>query len=259
MPVLLVSSVHAWSAERTDHKQYAKMKLKICADCHQAKGVPPNHNTMWVDTHRLVAEKKPNNCKDCHQLSFCLDCHTGGGLTPDLQVSNFGVDYTPRSHRTDFIEIHPIKSFDDPRSCYRCHDTKRFCEECHNKFPRAALNLISHEQGFSDIEVSAVGPRHSTFQPSQCQTCHPNSVLPKNVWSQGHAEEARSNLQSCQTCHPNGDVCMKCHSARTGLTVNPHPRGWSGTLGPGGRILHANGFAGRLQSAAGNRTCIKCH
>ena len=264
--ILLVSSVQVWSAETSaektakqyvDHKPFAKMKLENCVECHRRLGVAQNHNTIW--NHRLVAEKKPNNCKACHQLSFCLDCHTGGGLTQDLQVSNFGVDYTPRSHRTDFIEIHPIKAMDDPKSCYRCHDARRFCDECHNKFPRPTLNLISHEQGFSDIQITSVGPKHSTFQPSQCPTCHPNSVLPKNVWSEGHAQEARTNLQSCETCHPNGDVCIKCHSARTGLMVNPHPRGWSGILGPGGKILHANGFAGRLQSAADNRTCIKCH
>ncbi|MDA8086965.1 MAG: hypothetical protein M0Z75_09715 [Nitrospiraceae bacterium] len=257
--ILLLPAVYVRAENYVDHTQYANLKLKYCAQCHQAEGVPANHDSMWVTTHRLYAEKKPSNCKDCHQLSFCLDCHTGGGLTPDLQVSNFGVDYTPKSHRTDFIEIHPIKALDDPRSCYRCHDAKSFCEDCHNKFPRATLNLVSHREGFSDLEVSAVGPKHATFTPSQCQTCHPNSVLPQNVWAEDHAREARTNLESCQTCHPDGNVCLKCHSAMTGLKIDPHPRGWSGTLDSAGHILHANGFAGRLQSAAGNRTCVKCH
>ncbi|MDA8168079.1 MAG: hypothetical protein M0Z59_00090 [Nitrospiraceae bacterium] len=236
----------AWSAKYTPHQEYKSIPIKDCNECHTASGIAPNHNSAWITTHRLIAEKKPSNCKDCHQLSFCSDCHYGGGLNPDLSVSNFGVDYMPKTHRSDFREIHPIKAFDDPRSCYRCHDARKFCDECHQKFAPADLASVSHRKGFSDIQVSAVGPSHANFKPSQCPTCHPNSILPQHQWSSEHAREARKNLAACQSCHPSGDVCLKCHSAISGLKINPHPRNWGS-------------ISTRLSGAGNNRSCIKCH
>lgn len=230
----------------TDHKDFAKMEPRDCNNCHKSSGVVENHGSFWMEEHRLYAEKYPNNCKDCHEQSFCLDCHTGGGIDRDLHVSTSGPDYMPKTHRTDFREIHPIKAMDDPRSCYRCHDAKRFCNECHSKFRPEDLRILSHRKGWSDLEVSSGGPKHSVFNLSQCETCHPNSLLPKHQWSSAHAREARKNLTSCQTCHPDGNVCLKCHSARTGLKINPHPEDW-------GKIK------GRLKDASNERTCIKCH
>ncbi len=243
--ISLILSPAAWS--RTIHSDYATgMEIKYCNECHIENNAAPTHGGFWVKEHRLPAESQSNNCKDCHKLSFCLDCHKGGGIDADLHVSTSGVDYMPMSHRTDFREIHPIKAFDDPRSCYRCHDAKRFCEECHNKFNRNDLRVLSHRRGFSDIDVKAGGPNHSIFNSAQCPTCHPNSLVPVHVWSSAHASEARRNLTSCQTCHSDGAVCMKCHSAVSGLRVNPHPRNWSS-------------IKGRMQSAGNSRSCLKCH
>lgn len=234
----------AWAL--TEHKDYAQLEIKDCNSCHQSSGVTLNHGSFWMREHRLYAEKRPNNCQDCHQQSWCLDCHQGGGIDRNLHTSNSGPDYMPKSHRSDFREIHPIRAFDDPRSCNRCHDTKNFCDECHNKFNRNDLRVQSHRRGFSDLELRPAGPRHSLFTPDMCQTCHPDSVLPKHRWSAEHAREARKNLNTCQACHADGDVCLKCHSALTGLKINPHPRNW-------GRI------SGKLKDASNNRTCIKCH
>lgn len=236
--------VSAWSL--TPHKEYATMVIKDCNACHESSGVIFNHGSMWLREHRFYAEKHPNNCKDCHLSSFCYDCHYGGGIDQDMHASNSGPDYMPRSHRTDFKEIHPIKALEDPRSCYRCHDARRFCEDCHSRFPRNELAPISHRAQFSSINLKSVGPNHSIFNPAQCPTCHPGGALPGHQWSAGHAREARRNLSSCQTCHPEGDVCMKCHSAATGLQINPHPRGWGSTKNRFGR-------------ATDNRTCLKCH
>lgn len=230
----------------TDHREFQKLEIKECNSCHKSSGVNQNHGSFWVKEHRLYAEKQPSNCSQCHQDSFCMDCHKGGGMERTLHTSTSGVDYMPRSHTTDFREIHPIKALDDPKSCYRCHDAKRFCNECHSKFNPNDLRILSHRRGWSDLEVSSGGPKHSTFNTSQCQICHPNSLLPKHQWSSVHAREARKNLPACQTCHPDGNVCIKCHSAKTGLKVNPHPRGWSK-------------ISGRLNEASGRRTCVICH
>jgi hypothetical protein len=237
-------TVASWAL--SPHKDYATLSIKECNACHSANGVAASHGPAWTNEHRLYAEKYPNNCKDCHQLSFCLDCHTGGGIDADLHAATSGADYMPKSHRTDFREIHPIKAREDPRACYRCHDARRFCEECHSKFNSNDLAFLSHRRQFSDIQVKDVGPNHSIFNAAQCPTCHPNGLVSAHQWSASHAIEARRNLSSCQTCHPEGDVCLKCHSAMTGLRVNPHPRNWDSVRRGFGR-------------ASDNRTCLKCH
>jgi hypothetical protein len=239
-----ILSPAAWA--RTDHTGYATMAIKDCNECHAASNVEPTHGSFWVEDHRLVKDKLPANCKDCHQQSWCMDCHYGGGIDRDLHVSTSGPDYMPKSHRTDFREIHPIKAREDPRSCYRCHDAKAFCEDCHSKFRPDQLAMVSHRKQFSDINVKDIGPNHAVFNEAQCPTCHPNGELPIHRWSSEHAREARRNLSSCQACHPDGDVCMKCHSAQIGLMINPHPRSWGS-------------IKGRLRSASDSRTCLKCH
>ena len=245
LSLLILAGSGAWAY--TSHKEFSTITdFKLCNSCHQQEGVPPAvYGFQWVAEHRLYAEKRPNLCADCHQQSFCLDCHRGGGIDRNLHTSNTGVDYKPLIHRSDWRELHPIKA-SDKTLCYRCHDAKGFCNECHSKFKPEELRFQSHRKGWSDLEVKQAGPQHSVFTAAQCEACHPNSVLPKHQWSSSHAREARKNLASCQTCHSEGDVCLKCHSAKEGLKVNPHPRSW-------GKI------SGKMKKAGDNRTCIKCH
>ncbi|RQW78385.1 MAG: cytochrome C [Geobacter sp.] len=185
-------------AEKIPHGEYAKMAIKECNDCHKGEGIAPNHDADFLRGHRVLAVKAGNNCNQCHQQKWCLDCHQGGGTGDDLGQSNFGRDYKPKSHRSDFISIHPIKALDNPQQCYRCHEAGSFCNSCHSRFPKGSLRIKSHLM---------LGTNGQTVN-----------------WAIGeHATEARRNLQSCQTCHPEGDVCIKCHSS--GKT-RPHPRNW---------------------------------
>ncbi len=193
--------VHQAVAQKQDHKEYADMKIAECAGCHKAEGVAPNHDSDWVRGHRVLASKADKNCDQCHAQKFCLDCHAGGGTGDDLSVENFGHDYKPKSHRSDWIDIHPIKATDNPQSCKRCHDTG-YCNECHSKFPGGDLRIKSHRS------LGSAGQQY--------------------LWDINHATEARRNLQSCQACHPDGDVCIQCH--RSG-GVSPHPRSWGSISG----------------------------
>lgn len=231
--------------QQMSHKDFAKMDLKQCAKCHEGSGVAPTHGSDQMREHSFLARRAGKNCTDCHNQQFCLDCHKGGGIDADLSVSNYRTSYVPKTHRTDFREIHPIKALDNPQSCYRCHDAK-YCSECHAKFKGDDLRIQSHRRAWSDLQTGNPGPVHATFTADQCQTCHPGGLLPKHVWSADHAQEARRNLQACQTCHSDGDVCMTCHSARRGLMVNPHPRGW-------------DSVKNRFRAKGGGRSCQKCH
>ena len=185
----------SYAEKKTSHAEYTKMAIRECNSCHKSEGVAPNHDADFVRGHRVLAGKAGKNCNQCHDQSWCLDCHQGGGNGNDLTQSNFGRDYKPKSHRSDFISLHPLKAVDNPQQCYRCHDQK-YCTACHSRFPKGSLKIKSH---------------------------NPLGNVGQQYWAVDHSSEARRNLQSCQTCHPEGDVCIQCHSSGK---VRPHPRGW---------------------------------
>jgi len=233
------------TSQKQDHAAFIEMELKECTGCHKGEGVAPNHDADWVRGHRISAVRPNKNCATCHKQSFCLDCHKGGGIDVNLNAEISRAGTAPDSHRTDFREIHPIKAHDNPQTCNRCH-AEKFCSDCHAKFRGDDLRVLSHRKGWSNLQTAPLGPAHSTFNTSQCQTCHPGGLLPKHVWSSDHGREARRNLQACQTCHSDGQVCMTCHSSRAGLRINPHPRGWD-------KVKES------YKSKSNGRSCIKCH
>jgi len=251
--LLIVS--HQSSAERMSHKEYAKLDLKDCNECHKAQGIPLTHdndwagkhhqNTDWLGDHRVSAGKGGTNCSDCHAQSFCSECHFGGGVDVELRKLSYKRNYMPKNHRTDFISIHPIKAKDNPQTCTRCH-TQKFCSDCHSKFSGSDLKFKSHRRQFSDLPQNVAGSSHNGYSSKDCQMCHPNGLLTKHEWSADHAIEARRNLQSCQVCHSDGKTCLTCHSSKSGLRVSPHPRNWAS-------------ISGNFKSRSNGKTCAICH
>jgi hypothetical protein len=187
----------SYADKKMSHAEYAKSPIKDCNECHKGEGIAPNHGADFVRDHRVLAGKADKNCNQCHDQAWCLDCHQGGGNGDNLSIGNSGRDYKPKSHRSDFISIHPLKAQDNPQQCYRCHDQK-YCTACHSRFPKGSLKIKSHLM---------LGPNGQKYAPALNE----------------HSTEARRNLQSCQTCHPEGDVCIQCHSSGR---VRPHPRSW---------------------------------
>ena len=180
------------SFARTDHKEYKGATPEDCRDCHSGSGVMDNHGAFFMNEHRLLAQKASSNCADCHQQSFCLDCHKGGGLEPDFQksLSRRG-EYMPKTHRSDFISIHPIKAADNPRNCYRCHESS-FCSDCHN------TQILRNRSRMS------IKPHGLVFI---------SPGVPDPSWVSDHRADARRNLPSCQGCHPQKADCTNflCH------------------------------------------------
>lgn len=220
--------------------------LDLCKKCHDQEFISKvtlpgtrTHGPTWSLNHRSYAKGKQIDCSACHQQDFCLQCHKAG-------FSNEQGDYgnaMNNVHRSDFHVTHPIAARTDSKLCSSCHEAG-FCKDCHNSFTRADLAITSHRRGWSDGTLDGF---HVSFNEGQCQGCHTSgSVIPTGGWAPSHAREARKNLATCQVCHPEGDVCMQCHSARTGLMVNPHPKDW-------------DDIKGRLERASDGRTCRKCH
>ena len=133
-----------------------------------------------------------------------------------------------------------LNAFGNRASTYDRENT--FCTDCHDDFNQADLSTLSHRKDWS----TDMATNHEVFDDSQCQTCHPGSVLPSHDWSLDHAREARKNLATCQACHPEGEVCLTCHSSKSGLGANPHPKDWGG-------------ISDNFRNASGSKTCRKCH
>jgi hypothetical protein len=174
----------------TDHREYKGATLEECRNCHSGAGIANNHGAFFAKEHRLLAQKAGSNCADCHQQSFCLDCHKGGNIEPDLRrsLSRTG-EPMPTTHRSGFISIHSIKAKEGPQTCNRCHEAS-FCSDCHGKIRnKGSMNIKSHQ---------AVGNTQ------------------RFVFTPDHPAEARRNLQACQSCHPDAVVCSQCHNMKTG-------------------------------------------
>lgn len=210
-------------AQKQSHSEYAEMKITECNDCHKGEGVAPNHGMDWLREHRTMSSRAGNNCAQCHKQSFCLDCHSGGGIDANLEKDAARLNYIPKSHRSDFMNLHPIKALDNPQSCKRCHDQK-YCNSCHSRYPKG-MRIKSHMTSGGSGVVAGGPQRQASY-----------------VWTSEHASEARRNLQSCASCHPDGDVCVTCHSASAG--VSPHPKSWK---------------AGNFRKRTDSKVCRKCH
>lgn len=224
---------------------------ETCIECHDAEFARDveypaltSHRPLWAFDHRAQAKGSAMDCSQCHQQDYCYECHQSGFADEQGELGN----NLANIHRGDFMVTHPIAARTDQQLCSGCHEVS-FCSDCHDNFDRRDLRLKSHRRGFS--EGTTLGLSHAQFNATQCSGCHRNSMgdlsIPSSTgWSASHAREARKNLYSCQSCHPDGDICLRCHSAKTGLRVNPHPDDWSD-------------ISGRLDRSSGSRTCKRCH
>lgn len=225
----------------------------ICLSCHDAELVeatslaePMTHGPVWALNHGSEAKNNTNNCAACHQQSDCLDCHQAGFADQMGDFSNNMINV----HRSDFSVSHPIAARTDQQLCASCHEPQ-FCTDCHDdwRFKNEDIGSPSHRRsfdlGFADADVDAI---HAGLDNSlACDSCHSETTVDFHTWSIGHAREARRSLATCQSCHPEGDVCLNCHSARSGAVgFNPHPEDWSD-------------IKGNLEDASNGRTCRRCH
>lgn len=227
--------------------------LDKCVDCHEkdflAQVTYPaikTHGVTWSLVHGQSAKSDQKACLNCHNEGNgpigCSECHGSLGPSEAQNLTNqlFNV------HRSEFKITHPLSARQNAKICASCHSTN-FCNECHESFKPDQLASPSHRKGWSSL-LTGRGP-HSNETSAKCVDCHgPDGVLPDvHKWTDSHAREARRNLSTCQACHPEGDVCLNCHSAKTGLGLSPHPKGWN------------NGASSRLDKATNGKTCRKCH
>lgn len=189
----------------TDSCHRDDMRALRCVRCHSDLhryriddvamiGHPPG----FLRRHGTTARVDSALCTQCHEPSFCEECHLSSPGAP-LEA------WSPRSahrdfvHRGDFVARHGAEADLERGTCARCHGVD-FCDGCHRQ--------------------SGVGGGVAPGSP------HPPGWLDP-VSSFGHAQAARRDLLSCVSCHEADaeQTCVPCHRVG-GVAGNPHPPGF---------------------------------
>ena len=105
------------------------------------------------------------------------DCHQGGGSGDNLTQGNFGRDDKPKSHRSDFVAIDPIKGADTTRRIATAAMTQQaFCNSCHSRFPSGEdAHQVAPDAGAQRAALRAGGERACHRGPQEPAVL---SVLP---------------------------------------------------------------------------------
>lgn len=188
-------------------------------------GRPPGHVPAFTTRHGSAVAAGLPKCAACHVERECATCHEqplplsgkaegrdeapGYGWeldsSPAAPEERTGAawrdaseararDRRPGYHPTNFVLRHGEEAFSAQTACSDCHTTEAFCTGCH----QAAGFALGAGAG-------AGGAFHDT-QPN---------------WIIGHGQAARQGMEACASCHRQSS-CLRCHSARFGLRINPH-------------------------------------
>ena len=194
------------------HQHEKQWATRDCDGCHKdlpAERVLPAshviHEGDWLREHGVRAASSRDLCATCHSESSCASCH---GKTVPALPRRFTFD-KPRLnelHPAGFQARHSQEAKANPGLCTTCHDTERFCRDCHTKENRAAVGRY------------AASP-------------HPPSWVQARGGEHGRA--ARLDPTSCASCHGGSGeaLCVGCHRVG-GPGGNPHGRGFVSSLDP---------------------------
>ncbi|MCK5411508.1 MAG: hypothetical protein KAJ67_05400 [Gemmatimonadetes bacterium] len=172
---------------------------------------PPGHTPDFIVQHREAAAEGLPRCSSCHTESECVECHqmTIAGQAPEPATDEFLRRFgalapaTPAAqpaggyHPVDFVLRHGAEAYAARSSCGECHSTEVFCRTCHTN------------SGFGDGRDSRGNAFHNA-QPD---------------WLLSHGKAARQGMEECASCHQQTS-CLRCHSAKAGLRINPHGPGF---------------------------------
>jgi len=177
------------------------------------------HDLAFVEDHRGQAKSNPQLCAQCHDDTFCTDCHAGS-VRP------------MRIHSGDYLTTHALDARAQTQDCQACHRAQTDCLACHQRL---------------GLESRGAGAKFGVGSPLRF---HPAGWDGPPSAPQSHAFAAQRNIAACASCHTE-DSCLACHAttsvAGPGLNVSPH--------GPG----FANSLRCTSLAAHNHRVCLKCH
>ncbi len=157
----------------------AKAVMNVCLKCHDNKKVAGECKVCHVKDIGTVAEKnsklvyptveikKLENCRGCHPVKICIDCH--------------GIELPhPPDWATGKVLHAKEAAFDKKQLCLRCHDLKLFCNKCHD-FPNGHVGIDWKRLHAIAGNDPGAGER--------CRSCHNKTSSPKDFCKRCHANK----------------------------------------------------------------------
>lgn len=199
----------------------------------------------WVRTHPIAAREEIAECANCHAQSSCAACHGAGqpriatelpeapATGPTGVVIAAGAAM-PVGHDETFFDRHGTAAAVGMPDCSTCH-TERFCVDCHDADRSPSFHPVDFvARHAADAYANAQECAACHSREGFCRDCHAGVGLrvagrttggafhdAQSDWLLAHGQAARQNLESCTTCHEQSS-CLRCHSAKAGLRINPH-------------------------------------
>lgn len=202
-----------------------------CSICHTStlNLRPVDHSADFLMTHKNIARIDQEDCAVCHAQNDCAECHEGASLIgaksgskvdilsplfPSMGNGTRGLLLT-RVHEPNFRTTHPLKAVGRTQECVVCHESRNFCQTCHEA---------------EGVDVAGKPIWHGGLDWG---------ALAGVVGTGGgrHAELAKRDIETCAACHSTqGDdpTCLLCHTDFDGLRgTNPktHEIGYRNQFG----------------------------
>ncbi len=236
-----------YSCHGLEHSDKGKVASEKCELCHP-KGMdqqPDNHNSKFKNKeHGDAADKNLFNCKTCHQVEFCQQCHNQSQVLPEDHKESGtwrrehgkqpqGTDDCNICHTQSFcnnchgtqvphnifwLKAHNTEAKKDRLSCEQCHRDEAYCQDCHHsetqnqKLTRQACKCHAEQMkgDIKEIKNRGMAVHRAHFdmtqtEPFDCWKCHIEGV------------QLEHNVQSF-------NLCYKCHGRyRAGKLIAKWP------------------------------------
>lgn len=171
-----------------------------CKLCHTPDFnlAPSTHTSQFkASLHKEDALRDRLYCRMCHSEEWCSTCHNLRKVTP-------------KDHRAEQVwrERHG-KGEKDLSGCSVCHDSKRFCDECHQTpVPHSVTWVGQHAERAREENLSC---RACHREREYCQECH-HRQLAANMLVQ----------KNCERCHPDYKLPLLLVRGRTHMVHKAH-------------------------------------
>jgi hypothetical protein len=191
-----------------------------CRICHERldldSGKPEqvfSHEKGFFDRHGVKAQGGEDMCAQCHDQTYCADCHAKNTtMRPSLRYPE-RVD-REFMHRGDWMSRHSLEARTGDTGCMKCHGAS-FCSSCHERTGMGGALGVSNPHADISNWVNGHG-------------------------ADSHGRAARRRIAECAACHDQGPAsnCIQCHSAGGAHSFNPHPPGWDPPVPKSERAKH---------------------
>ena len=211
---------HARTAKSTSVREIASPGHQECTPCHQKTYseldcsvcheslktvISFAHEGNWVGEHQETASRKMTTCTQCHDQSFCADCHN---RQEELRPSIKYPEAVERDfiHRGDYLTRHAIEARIDQTLCLKCHGISS-CNECHEKEARKPEGLHGDSHGeIARANLIQCASCHEQGAETKCISCHRKGGPASSRGAMVHPPGWKSKLEKT-----TAGVCLLCH------------------------------------------------